>query len=137
MNKPGQELTSGPLVSIVTPCLNGAAFLGEAMESVLAQTYRNWEMIIVDDGSTDRSLSIAQDYAMRDPRRIHVLRHEGGGTRGKAVSRNHGIDHARGCFLAFLDADDAYLPGKLARQVSIAEAHPDVAPIFARHWPAS
>jgi glycosyltransferase involved in cell wall biosynthesis len=136
MKKPGQELASGPLVSIVTPCLNAAAFLGEAMESVLAQTYMNWEMIIVDDGSTDRSLTIAQDYAMRDPRRIRVLRHEGGGTRGKAVSRNHGIDHARGRFLTFLDADDVYLPGKLARQVSIAEAHPDVALVYGptRYW---
>jgi len=128
--------TLSPLVSIVTPCLDAAAFLGEAIESVLAQTCPDWEMIIVDDGSTDGSLAIAQDYASREPFRIRLLRHEKGGNRGKAASRNYGIEHARGRFLAFLDADDVYLPGKLARQVPIAEAHPGAALVYGptRYW---
>ncbi|HEY5986203.1 MAG TPA: glycosyltransferase [Streptosporangiaceae bacterium] len=123
-------------MSIVTPCLDAAAFLGEAVESVLAQTYPNWEMIIVDDGSADGSPAIARHYARREPRKIRVLRHEGGASRGKAVSRNLGIEHAQGRFLAFLDADDVYLPGKLAWQVPIAEAHPDVALVYGptRYW---
>jgi glycosyltransferase involved in cell wall biosynthesis len=129
------ELAPGPLVSIVTPCWNAEAFLGEAVESVIAQTYPNWEMIIVDDGSSDGSLAIAQHYAGRE-QRIRVLRHEGGGNLGKAASRNLGIERAQGRFLAFLDADDVYLPGKLARQVPIAQAHPEVALVYGptRYW---
>jgi len=134
MKKP--EPTSSPQVSIVTPCLDAGAFLSEAVESVLAQTYPNWEMIIVDDGSTDLSLAIAQDYARREPARIRVLRHENGASRGKVASRNRGIEHARGRFLALLDADDVYLPGKLARQVAIAQAHPGAALVYGptRYW---
>jgi len=136
MSNTGPRSAPGSLVSIVTPCRDAAAFLGDAVQSVLAQSYPNWEMIIVDDGSTDRSLAIAQDYATREPRRIRVLRHMGGGNRGKVVSRNLGIEHARGRFLALLDADDVYLPGKLTRQVPMAEAHPDAALVYGptRYW---
>jgi glycosyltransferase involved in cell wall biosynthesis len=136
MSEPGSTGEARPLVSIVTPCLDGDAFLGEAVESVLAQTYPNWEMIIVDDGSTDGSLAIARDYAEREPERIRLLRHDGGASRGKVASRNLGIEHARGRFLAFLDADDVYLPGKLARQVPIAQAHPGTALVYGptRYW---
>jgi glycosyltransferase involved in cell wall biosynthesis len=130
------EPAPGPLVSIVTPCHDAAAFLAEAVESVLAQTCPDWEMIIIDDGSADRSLAIAQDYATRESRRIRVLRHDGGGNRGKVVSRNLGIEHARGRYLALLDADDVYLPGKLAHQIPIAKAHPDAALVYGptRYW---
>ena len=130
------ETMSSPQVTIVTPCLDAGAFLSEAVESVLAQTYPDWEMIIVDDGSTDLSLAIAQDYARREPARIRVLRHENGASRGKVASRNRGIEHGRGRFLALLDADDVYLPGKLARQVAIAQAHPGTALVYGptRYW---
>ena len=98
-------------VSIITPCHNGAKTIGEAIKSVLGQSYANWEMIIVDDCSTDDSVSVVKAFA--DPR-IRLLQNET--NPGPGGTRNVGIRAASGRFLAFLDADDAWLPEKLAAQ---------------------
>ncbi len=125
----------GPLVSAVIIFLDGENFLAEAIESVLAQTYRHWELILVDDGSTDGSTAIAKGYAERDPR-IRYVEHAGHANRGKSVSRNRGLQEARGRYVALLDHDDAWLPNKLADQVAALEARPEVGAIFGRtrYW---
>lgn len=101
------------LVSIITPCFNGEKYLAETIESVLAQTYNNWEMIIVDDGSKDLSASIAKEYADKDPR-IKVILQENAGS---AAARNHGIRECKGQYIALLDADDIWLPTFLEKQI--------------------
>ena len=104
-------------VSVVIPCYNGAAFLREALDSVLAQTRPPLEVIVVDDGSTDDSAAIAESYGPP----VRVIRQE---NQGESVARNRGIDEARGDWIAFLDADDVWKPEKLARQLAAVE--PDV-----------
>ena len=94
------------LVSTIIIFLNAERFLAEAIESVLAQTYPTWELWLVDDGSTDRSSQLARDYAARHAARIHYLEHPGHENRGKSASRNLGLRHARGEYVALLDADD-------------------------------
>lgn len=120
----------GVRVSIVTPFLNAGRFIRESIESVLAQTYDGWELLLVDDGSTDESPSIARALAGARPGRIRVLAHEGGANRGASASRNVAIAHARGEYLAFLDADDVYLPRKLEEQIPLLDAHPDAAMLY-------
>lgn len=99
------------LVSATIAFLNAEKFLAETIESVLAQTYPNWELWLVDDGSTDGSSQIARDYAARHADRIHYLEHPGHENRGKSASRNLGLRHARGRYVTWLDADDVWLPG--------------------------
>ena len=119
-----------PQVSIITIFLNAAAFLQEAVESVLTQTYENWELLLVDDGSTDASSAIARCYAERYPDRVRYLEHAGHRNRGKSVSRNLGIRHACGDYIALLDADDVFLPDKLQQQVAILKAHPQAGMVY-------
>jgi glycosyltransferase involved in cell wall biosynthesis len=90
----------------------------------------------VDDGSTDHSTAIAQSYAEQYPGKIFYLEHEGHQNRGMSATRNLGIQHAQGEYVAFLDADDVWLPHKLQDQVAILEAHPDVAMVYGRtqYW---
>lgn len=101
------------LVSIITPVYNCATFLREAIESVRAQSYPNWEMIIVDDASSDGSLACAESFG--DPR-IRCLRNEV--RSGAAVSRNRALREAQGRWVAFLDADDIWAPHKLEHQLA-------------------
>ena len=103
------------LVSIITPNYNCARFIAQTIESVLAQTHTDWEMLIVDDCSTDGSYEIALEYAARDPR-IKVMRNERNS--GAAVSRNRALDAAQGEYIAFLDSDDLWEPCKLERQIA-------------------
>jgi hypothetical protein len=105
------------------PVRDGATFLAEAVDSVRAQTFEDLELIVVDDGSTDRTPEILADYPCRDER-IRVVRQTGGGV---SRARNRGSRDARGKYLACLDADDAALPERLALQVAFLEANPDVA----------
>src|SRR6185312_7639068 len=93
------------LVSVVLPLYNKAPFITRALDSIAAQTYRNFEAIIVDDGSTDGSGDIAASYP--DPR-FRVIRQTNA---GPGAARNRGVDEAKGEVLAFLDADDEWLPG--------------------------
>lgn len=101
-----------PLVSIILPVYNDETSIGQTMESALCQTYRNIEIIVVDDGSSDRSRAILEDYAARDSR-VHILTQA---NRGVAWARNNGIGIARGEFIATLDADDLWDPAKIERQ---------------------
>jgi teichuronic acid biosynthesis glycosyltransferase TuaG len=103
-----------PLVSVVTPVWNAAATLAEAVASVRAQTRSDWEMILVDDASTDGSLALARALAAEDARIRAIARAANGGA---AAARNEAIRAARGRFIAFLDADDRWYPEKLARQL--------------------
>lgn len=102
------------LVSIITPCYNGERFIAETIESVLRQTYTDWEMIVVDDGSGDGTARIAADYAARDGR-IQLVRQPNGGT---ASARNNAMRRARGQYIALLDADDVWDANFLERQLA-------------------
>jgi glycosyltransferase involved in cell wall biosynthesis len=119
------DVTAGPVVSAITIFYNGERFLGEAIESVLAQTHDSWELLLVDDGSTDGSTAIARGYAARHPHRIRYLEHPGHRNRGMSASRNLGLAQSRGALVSFLDSDDVWLPEKLARQVATLDAHPE------------
>ena len=115
-----------PLVSVISIFLNGDAFLSEAVESVLAQTCQDFELLLVDDGSTDSSTRIARDYAATHSGRVRYLEHPGHANLGMSATRNLGIAAARGRTIAFIDADDAWRPEKLEEQLAIMAAHPDV-----------
>jgi glycosyltransferase involved in cell wall biosynthesis len=119
-----------PLVSVIVPFLNVAPFLAEAIESVRTQTYANWELLLCDDGATDGSSDIARANAQGDPARIRHLRHEGAAHQGVSAARNLGLRHARGELIALLDGDDVWLPGKLAEQVEILQAHPEADALY-------
>ena len=123
-------------VSIVTPFLDAGSFLEEAIESVRAQTFQEWELLLVDDGSSDGSTAIAQRYAAALPGKIHYLAHADRENRGASASRNLGIRHAVGEYLAFLDADDVYLPDKVKAQVRILDRVKDAQVLYAatEYW---
>jgi glycosyltransferase involved in cell wall biosynthesis len=117
---------SGQLVSVMTIFLDEERFLGEAIESVLGQEYGSWELLLVDDGSTDGSTELARRYA-RQHRAIHYLEHPGHANKGMSEARNLALAHARGALVALLDADDVWYTDTLARQVSLLERHPRAA----------
>jgi glycosyltransferase involved in cell wall biosynthesis len=123
-------MNNQPLVSIITPFFNAEKFFEEAIESVLAQTYEHWELWLIDDGSTDHSTAIAQRYAQTYPDQIKYLAHPGHQNCGKSTSRNLGISHAKGEYIALLDADDVFLPQKLEQQVAILESQPEVGMVY-------
>ena len=113
-------------MSVVLIFLNEQRFLEEAVQSVRDQTLADWELILVDDGSTDASTQIARDLVAAD-QRIRYVEHLGHANRGMSASRNLGVTHATAPYIAFLDADDVYMPDKLAEQVELLESMPDVA----------
>jgi glycosyltransferase involved in cell wall biosynthesis len=115
-----------PKVSIILPVFNGDRYLAEAIESVLAQSFSSYELIAVNDGSTDKSAEILSRYASQDPERIFVLQHPKGINRGVAASRNLALRHARGEYIAFLDQDDMWDPRKLAVQAPFMDEEPIV-----------
>ena len=123
-------------VSIVMPFLNGEKFFQEAVDSVIGQTYSDWELLLIDDGSTDRSTTMARRYASAYPHKIRYLEHSDHHNLGKSTSRNLGIRSARGKYLTFLDADDVFLPEKLERQVALLADHPEVVMVYGRtkYW---
>jgi glycosyltransferase involved in cell wall biosynthesis len=110
------------LVSIVVPAFNAAGFLPLAVDSVRAQTYSCWELVVVDDGSTDDTRGVAERLAARDPR-IHVVHQR---NLGPAAARNRGLIECFGELVQYLDADDKLCPDKLARQVAFLSDHPDI-----------
>jgi Glycosyl transferase family 2 len=119
------------MVTAIVIFLNaGETFFREAIESILAQTYENWELLLVDDGSTDISTEIAQQYASKYPDKVRYLEHPEHLNRGTGAARNLGIQHASGEYIAFLDADDLWLPQKLAQQVAILNNHPEVGMVY-------
>lgn len=108
------------LISIITPCYNGARFIEQAIDSVLAQTYPHWEMIIVNDGSTDDSATTIAHYAAKDAR-IKTI--ELDSNTGAGQARNSGTKIAKGRYIAFLDSDDWWVKTKLETQLSFMQAH--------------
>lgn len=119
-------MTRAPVVSAILIFRDAEQFIREALASVLAQTYSKWELLLVDDGSSDASTAIAHSYVEKDPERIRYLTHPLRENRGMSASRNLGIRQASGSFVALLDADDVWEPQKLEDQVAILEEHPDV-----------
>ncbi len=118
MRSEAQERRQRPRVSVVIPTHNRKAFVLEAVDSVLAQTYEDYELIVVDDGSTDGTGEALERYKER----LRYLYQE---NQGVSVARNHGLEHACGEFIAFLDSDDLWLPKKLALQVAFMDEHPE------------
>ena len=116
------------IVSIITPCYNAERFISQTVDSVLAQTWRDWEMLIVDDCSTDRSAQIIEKYSMTDSR-IKYLKTE---TRSGSptLPRNIGVTNAKGRYIAFLDSDDLWLPNKLEEQMNAFKACKDASVVF-------
>jgi len=119
-----------PLISGIMIFFNPGKFIEEAIASVVDQTYDNWELLLVDDGSSDESTAIALEYAQKYPDKIRYLEHEGHQNRGMSATRNLGIRNAQGEYLAFLDSDDVWSPRKLEEQLAILEAHPTAALVF-------
>jgi len=119
-----------PVVSVIMPFLDVARFLDEAIESVRAQTYPRWELLLCDDGATDGSSDIARRWAELDPARIRHLQHADGATHGASATRNLGIAHARGEVIALLDGDDTWFPTKLEEQLAILAERPDADALY-------
>ena len=115
-----------PRVSIISIFLNGEAFLTEAIESVITQSFSDWEFLLVDDGSGRAATAIAKEYAVRYPEKIRYLEHPDHVNRGMSATRNLGIRSAQAELIAFIDADDVWLPGKLANHVALLDAHQEV-----------
>jgi glycosyltransferase involved in cell wall biosynthesis len=113
--------TAAPTVSVVMPVYNTEAYLGDALDSVLAQTFTDWELICVDDGSNDGSLDVLRRYEWADPRIRVISRPNTGVTR----ARNDGIALARGRYIAAMDSDDIALAERFRRQVDYMESHPE------------
>jgi len=118
-----------PLVSVVTPAYNAARFIEETMNSVRAQTYENWVMIVVDDQSTDNTVELVKQYEQMDGRIRLVQLEENSGS---AIARNTAMDHAQGRYIAFLDSDDRWLPEKLTKQLRFMQEN-DLAFTFTRY----
>jgi glycosyltransferase involved in cell wall biosynthesis len=121
-----------PLVSAVTIVRDGERFLAEAIESVLGQTYRSLELVIVDDGSTDRSAEIAERFVRAAPDRVRLVRHADGGPRGMSAARALGVRALQGDLIGFLDSDDVWLPEKIDEQVAVLESHPTAGMVYGR-----
>ena len=122
------------LISVIIPFYNAGLWLQEAIESVLHQTNGHWELILVDDGSLQEDTTIAKFYTAKFPKNIIYVQHAGRVNRGLTISRNLGIQHARGTLIAFLDADDCWLPHKLQYQLDIFQRFPEVAMICEASW---
>lgn len=129
-------ISGPPRVSIILPFFEAQAFLAEAIDSVSAQTFPDWELLLVDDGSPDASREIAERHATSDRARVFVLQHDARRNRGLPATRNLGLRHARGSLIALLDADDVWRPDKLAQQVELLAAHDGAAMVYGKstYW---
>lgn len=114
-------------VSVILPVYNGGKFIAETIESMLSQTIKDFEVLVVDDGSTDDSKEIIQKYISNSNREIRYFYQE---NKGIAAARNKGIKESNGKYIAFLDQDDLWLPEKLERQVKYLEENPDTALVY-------
>ncbi|PFA05077.1 glycosyltransferase family 2 protein [Bacillus cereus] len=118
VNSGGIEREFQPLVSIVTPSYNANSFIEKTIQSVQSQTYKNWEMIIIDDVSKDNTCELIKEESKKDNRiRLIELKENS----GAAIARNTGINNARGKYVAFLDSDDLWLPEKLEKQLAFMQ----------------
>lgn len=117
------------LISIITASYNYENYIKETIESVLSQTYTNWELIIVDDGSKDNSVEVIKSYCEKDSR-IKLFQHEGGVNKGLAETIKVGVSKAQGEWIAFLESDDKFMPECLEEKVKVINENPDVKFIF-------
>lgn len=108
------SLQSENLVSVITPAYNSERFIAETINSVISQTYQNWELIIVDDGSTDNTVNVVKSFQEKDAR---IKLFENKTNKGSAFSRNLALRNAKGRWIAFLDSDDLWHPSKLEKQI--------------------
>lgn len=120
-----------PKVSVCVPLYNYAQYLPECLESILAQTFLDYEIVLADDGSTDNSLQVAREYAQRFPEKVHIFTHPGGANQGISATCNLAMSQARGEYIAWLGSDDAWYPQKLALQVAQLEADPALGLVYA------
>ncbi len=127
------NMPNKPLVAVIMPFLNGEKFIAESINSVLNQTYHHWQLMLVDDGSTDQSTQIALKYAEQYPDKIYYLEHPDRQNLGLGLSRNLGIRQSQGEYITFLDADDIWLPEKLEKQLEIFQAYPEAGMVFGAH----
>lgn len=118
---------SRPTVSVILPTFDREKLLPRAVESVIAQSFDDWEIILIDDGSTDGTPDIARRYAERLRDRFTIIRQPNGGS---SMARNRGIDACRGRFVAFLDSDDEFLPTKLERQLALFSLRPELGFVY-------
>lgn len=125
-----------PMVSVIMNFFNEERFIREAIESVVAQTYESWELLLADDGSTDSSTEIALEYADKRPGKIRYVEHPGHENCGTSATRNLAFRHTRGALIAYIDADDVWLEHKLAVQVPYILEHPEVDMLYAttKYW---
>lgn len=117
------------LISIITASYNYENYIKETIESVLNQTYQNWELIIVDDGSKDNSVNVIKSYCEKDSR-IKLFQHEGGINKGLAETIKLGVSKANGEWIAFLESDDKFMPECLEEKIKVAEKNPEIGFIF-------
>ncbi|AHM60588.1 family 2 glycosyl transferase [Flammeovirgaceae bacterium 311] len=128
-----------PRVSVIITFLNEEEYLPESVESVIEQDFTDWELLLVDDGSTNNSTAIAKNYADRYPQKIFYIEHPGHINKGVCASRNLGVEKARGELIALFDADDKWLPKKLSAQVALFDSNPNIgmlaeASLFWHSW---
>jgi glycosyltransferase involved in cell wall biosynthesis len=121
------KIENEPLVSVILPFYNEENFLAETIESVIQQEYLNWELILIDDNGSSLCSTIAKGYTNDLPNKIFYSDHEGHLNKGPAASRNLGIARAKGDLIAFIDADDFWLPNKIKEQVEIFQKYGEVA----------
>jgi glycosyltransferase involved in cell wall biosynthesis len=119
-----------PLISVILPSYNYARYLRAALDSIVSQTYTHWELIAVDDGSKDASLSILQEYAAQYPENMRVLTHPHHENRGLKESYKLAFEHANGDIVTFLEADDLWYPDSIRLRVDVLAHHPDVAVVY-------
>ena len=120
-----------PKITVIIPTYNYAEFIGDALLSVRAQTYTNWECLVIDDASTDGTAGIVKEHASQDPR-IRYIRLDRNS--GVSAARNRGFEEVRGEFIQLLDADDVIAPGKLAAQVSWLDQHDEVGVLYSNYF---
>lgn len=124
MTKQGVSEIKSPLVSVVIPFLNREKFLQEAIESIAAQTHQNWELLLIDDASTDKSVEICRNLAERYSPKVHLFVSKEQERRGASATRNVGIHNAKGEYIVFLDSDDVFFPDTIERELKAFEANP-------------
>jgi glycosyltransferase involved in cell wall biosynthesis len=122
-----------PKVSVVIPSYNRAEFVGQAIQSVLDQTWPNLELVVVDDGSTDHSMDVLRGFGDR----IQVLTHPQHENHGQSASINLGLQHTDGQYVAILDSDDWWEKNKLERQVNYLQSHPEIGLVYGNGWSVS
>lgn len=113
-----------PLVTVIIPFFNRELFLDEAIQSIINQSFKDWELILVDDGSTDSSNSIAKKYINQYPQKIFLFNHQDRQRLGASASRNVGIKNAKGKFVTFLDSDDVLYPQTIAKELEAFQLNP-------------